>query len=288
MKAFRKMDSGIDALAARLGEGGSRTLFKALLYLLLVSFVVWVPYSLIRHVHTSGFHVVSVAREAQVGREAAEKMEAQMDIMNEEGPLLRYVSDVGSRIARRHNPWGADFRFHVIADGKMVNAFALPGGRIYITTGLLERLDNEAELAMVLGHEVAHVSRRHYARNLGRQMLLSWVRRFLGGTDEMMLKAGSFLTANVAFLRMRQEDEIEADYYGTYYIFDLEYDPEASVSLIEKLLQMEREMPENMRFFAMTHPPSRERLEAASELAGSLPRKEELILGAQRYKDNLR
>jgi len=150
---------------------------------------------------------------------------------------------------------------------------------------MLNRLDNEAELAAVLAHEVAHVSQRHYARNLGRQMLVSWVKKFLGGTDQTILEAGSFLTTSVAFLRMRQEDELESDYYGTLYIYDLDYDPSAAVTLTQKLLEIEREMPDLVKALAMTHPPSRERVEAVIDLKGTLPEKDGLTLGERRYKE---
>ena len=151
----------------------------------------------------------------------------------------------------------------------------------------LNKLDNEAELAAVLAHEVAHVSQRHYARNMGRQMLMSWVKKFLGSTDRAILDAGSFLTTNVAFLRMRQEDEFEADYYGTLYIYELDYDPSAAVTLSEKLLKLEREMPDYVKVLAMTHPPSRERVEAMRQLKESLVEKEGLTLGEKRYRKEI-
>lgn len=176
----------------------------------------------------------------------------------------------------------------MIDNSTTINAFALPGGKIYITTGLLGKLDSEAELAAVLAHEVAHVSRRHYARNMGRQMLMSWVKKFLGSTEHTMLEAGSFLTTNIAFLKMRQEDEIEADYEGTLYIYELDYDTDATVTLIEKLLQMERKMPDFVKIMALTHPPSRERLEAVKVLKETLPEKESLTLGVERYKDKVK
>ncbi|MBI5117537.1 M48 family metalloprotease [Candidatus Poribacteria bacterium] len=284
MNLFRKIDKMVDAAASQLGGPASHTFYKILLYVFIVGVAAWIPYSIARHVYTSGFHVVSVEREQRVGREFAGNLEKTMSVAREDDPLSLYVNEVGGRIAAEHNPWLVKFDFQVVEDPRMANAFALPGGSIYITTGLLEKLDNEAELAGVLAHEVAHVAQRHYARNMGRQMLVSWVKKFLGGADSTMLEAGSFFATNVTFLRMRQQDELEADHQGALYIYALDYDPDASVTLAKKLLEMEHQMPDFVRTMALTHPPSRERLEALENLISALARREGLTLGEERFR----
>jgi predicted Zn-dependent protease len=211
-----------------------------------------------------------------------------MTLLPQDNPLAGYVSEIGQRIARNNNPWKADFTFSVIDDSRTINAFALPGGKIYITTGLLTKLDNEAELAAVLAHEVAHVSYRHYARNLGKQMLISWVKKFIGGTDAGIQEAGLFLTTNLTLLSMRQEDELEADYQGALYIYELGYDPAGAVTLTQKLLDIERKMPDLIKMMVLTHPPSVERVEAMKELEESLPKKGGLRLGAEEYSEMIR
>ncbi len=199
-----------------------------------------------------------------------------------------YVSEVGARIAEANNPWNAEFRFGVVEDRSMVNAFALPGGRIYITTGMLDKLDNEAEMAAVLAHEVAHVSNRHYARNLGRHMMMSWVKKFLGGADTTMLNAGSFLTSNLTFLRMKREDELEADLHGALYIYNLNYDVAASMSVAQKLLEIEGKLPDSTKALALTHPPSIERVKAMEDLKRELDGNNEAVLGEERYTEIMR
>ncbi len=288
MNFFRKTDDVINSVAVALAGSGHRRPMKFALYVLLFGILFGIPYSLVHHVQTSGFHVVSVEREEKVGDEVAARIGADMRLLPAEDAVSLYIGELGHKVAVQNNPWEADFRFHVVDDPRMANAFAIPGGRIYVTTGLLRTLDNEAELAAVLAHEVAHVSCRHYARNLGRQMLMSWVKKFLGSTDRTMLEAGSFLTTNIAFLRMRQEDELEADFKGALYIYDLDYDLTASVSLAQKLLDMERRMPDFIRVMAVTHPPSRERLEAMVELRRTFPKKEEATLGESVYNENVK
>jgi predicted Zn-dependent protease len=289
MKTLKDIDRWIDTMAGHLAEGPSRTLVKVSIYVLLVATILWVPYAAVNHISTSGLHVVSMDQEKRLGKQEAEKLETEFDVAPKADPLSAYVNEIGARIGEQNNPWDADFEFGVIRDQTTVNAFSLPGGKIYITTGLLKKLDNEGELAAVLAHEVAHVSRRHYARHLGRAMLMSWVRKFLGGgADKTLLEAGSYLSANVAILRMNQEDEIEADCQGTVYIYALGYDPSASISMVRKLLKMEQEIPESFRVFAVSHPPSRERLDAVLRLSETLPEKEDLALGEQRYREMVR
>lgn len=283
MSLLDRTDRLVDSLASLLFGPPHRALAKKGLYFLILATILYIPYCIVRHLHTSGFHVVSVERERVVGEEFAKKMERRMILLSPEDPRLLYVDEIGSMIAEENNPWSADFVFQVIEDQKMVNAFAVPGGKIYITTGMLNKLDNEAELAMVLGHEVAHVSRRHYARKMGRRMLSSWVKKFLGGTDTTMLEMGSYLTTGITFLRMRREDELEADYEGALCIYQLDYDPVAAVTMTEKLLDIEEKMPDVVKVFALTHPPSRERVDAMLTFKGSLPGKDDLRLGEDRY-----
>jgi len=284
MSFLEKIDGAVGSVASLLTNSPNRAPVKAALYFFLAFFAVGIPYAIVNHIQTSGFHMVSVEREKKVGSKEAARIEKRVTLVPPTDERAAYVAEIGRRIAERNNPWNAEFDFGIIEDDRMINAFALPGGRIYITTGMLSRLESEAELAAVLAHEVAHVSHRHYARNIGRQMMTSWVKKFLGGTDKTILKAGSFVTTNIAFLKMRQEDELEADYFGTMYIYDLNYDPSGAVALSKKLLEIEKEAPDFVRALALTHPPSVERVKAMAALSETLPKKDGLILGEQRYK----
>ena len=288
MALFKKIDRAVETLATIITDSPRRGPIKAGIYALLIVIVVGIPAAIIRHVQTSGFHVVSVEREKKVGEKVAKQLERRMTLLPPDDHVTLYVCNVGKSIAGGNNPWNADFKFSVVDDSRMINAFALPGGNIYITTGMLNKLDNEAELAAVLGHEIAHVSRRHYARNMGRQMLLSWIKKFLGGADSAIQEAGLFLTSNFAFLSMRQEDELEADYLGTLYIYEINYDPSAGVTLAKKLLKIERKMPDFIKVMALTHPPSEERVDAMIKLEASLPERDGLMLGVEEYKKGIR
>ena len=288
MKVPEKIDSFVDSVASLITGPAHHALAKLAVYFLLAFFLFGIPYSLVRHVYTSGFHIVSIKREKKAGDKYAREIEKRMSVISKDDARAVYVDEIGSRIAENNNPWNADFRFGVVEDKSMVNAFALPGGRIYITTGMLDKLDNEAEMAAVLAHEVAHVSNRHYARNLGRQMMMSWVKKFLGGSDTAILDAGSFITSSLTFLRMKREDELEADLHGALYIYNLNYDVTASVSVAQKLLEIEEKLPDSTKALALTHPPSLERVEAMVELKRRLAESEEPTFGEERFRKIIR
>jgi predicted Zn-dependent protease len=282
---LEKVDRFAESLSSLISGPRYRAHAKLAVYFLLIFVVVSIPVSLVRHVQTSGLHIVSVEREKKAGDKFAKAIEKNMMIIPQSDSRAAYVDEIGRRIAGANNPWNADFRFGVVEDRRMVNAFALPGGRIYVTTAMLDKLDSEAEMAAVLAHEVAHVTNRHYARNLGRQMMMSWAKKFLGGTDSAMMDAGSFLTSSMAFLKMKREDELEADYDAAIYIYNLDYDVAASVSVAEKLLEIEEKLPAAAKALALTHPPSLERVEAMVELKEQLYEKEKVVLGEERYRE---
>jgi predicted Zn-dependent protease len=285
---FDKLDRFADSLASLISGPRYHSQAKLAVYLFLIFIAVGIPVSLVRHIETSGFHIVSVTRERKAGDKAVKIIEKRMMIVPAGDRRTEYVAEIGRSISRENNPWNADFRFGIVEDKSVVNAFALPGGRIYITTGMLDKLDNEAEMAAVLAHEVAHVSNRHYARKLGRNMMMSWLKKFLGGTDSTMLGLGSSITSQIAFLKMGRDDELEADHHGAVYIHDLNYDVAASVSVAEKLVEIEEKLPAAAKALALTHPPSRERVQAMVNLSEQLSGNDEVVLAEERFLEIMR
>src|SRR5688572_29329867 len=110
------------------------------------------------------FSLVSEGQEIELGREAAEQVRAQLGLYEDQG-LQAYVNGIGQRLAASSERAKLDWSFQVVDDAA-VNAFALPGGHIYVTRGLLAHVNSEAELAAVLGHEIAHVTARHSASQI--------------------------------------------------------------------------------------------------------------------------
>ncbi len=183
----------------------------------------------------SELSLVSEGQEVQMGREEAQKV-AQSIGYYDDGAVQAYVSDIGRRMAagseRPQLPW----EFHVVDDAA-VNAFALPGGFIFVTRGLMTSIVNEAELAAVIGHEIAHVTHRHSVQQISRAQVA-----------QLGLVAGSILSSTIAqygglfgqglgllFLKYGRDAELEADRSGFRYALNENYDVRQMVGMFEVL-----------------------------------------------------
>lgn len=218
---------------------------------------------------------VSLTREQEIamGIRSAPEMAQQFGGLTTDPELAATVSAVGERIVARSVAArsGYPFTFHVLADARTVNAFALPGGPIFITHALLSRLENEDQLAGVLAHEVGHVIARHSAERLAKQELTA------GLTGAVVMGAGSYELGRVAqmvggFVTMKygRDDELEADRLGLCLMADAGYRPQALSGVMRILAKASggSRMPE----FASTHPSSANRVQQIESLLTELPR----------------
>ncbi len=169
--------------------------------------------------------LISEAQELSMGREADQSIVASMGL-DVDTARQRYVQELGARLARRSERPGLPWTFRVL-DDPVVNAFALPGGYIYVTRGILAHLDSEAELAAVLGHEIGHVTARHSVTRLSTQQLTQ-----LGLAVGVVLQPGLERYAGLAaqglgllFLKFSRDDERQADDLGLRYLRRTQYDP---------------------------------------------------------------
>ncbi len=189
----------------------------------------------------SQFNLVTLDQDIAMGAEAApqylEAFGGQVD-----APVVRqYVSDIGQRMAALSHLPDLPWRFYVV-DSDVVNAFALPGGHVFVTRGLLEMFDNEAELAAVLGHEIGHVTYRHSAQQITSQTVLN-VGLSVGASaagaegDELrqIYNIGTQV-GNMAFLLpYSRRHEMQSDQVGLRYMVQAGYDPRAMVTMLDKL-----------------------------------------------------
>src|SRR5438067_2376870 len=186
------------------GYGGGRQLplgrLIGALVIALIGFVIYMTRTQVNPVTGEKQHVaISEDQEMALGLQAAPQMAAQMggDVSPSEDPRAALVEEVGRRLVRnsdaRRSPYVENFHFHLLRDPKTVNAFALPGGQIFITEGLLNRLQNEAQLAGVLGHEIGHVINRHAAQQMAKGQLGQFLTVAVGvgasGNDDRGRKA---------------------------------------------------------------------------------------------------
>ncbi len=185
------------------------------------------------------FSLMSEAQEIQIGQEMDVEVRRQMGVY-EDAELQRYVQDVGLRLARASERPNLPWHFAVV-DAPAVNAFALPGGYIYLTRGILPFLDNEAELAGVLGHEIGHVTARHSAQQytqatsagIGLTLLSIFVpeARPLQGLAETAL--------GVLFLKHGRDDELQADKLGVGYAAESGWDPAGVAGMLNTLSRLD-------------------------------------------------
>jgi len=200
------------------------------------------------------FSLVSEAQEIQMGREADPQIAASIGVVDDP-ELQAYVAGLGMRLAevseRPNLPWS----FKVV-DDPVVNAFAVPGGFIYVTRGILSRFDSEAELVGVLGHEVGHITARHSASQMSRQQLQQLGLGVGMIFSETVREYGSLAAAGLQVMNLSfsRGDETQSDELGLRYMTRLSYDPEAMIGVFRMLASVggggESRIPE----WQLTHP----------------------------------
>lgn len=198
--------------------------------------------------------------------------------------LALYVREVGQKLAEVSDRPDLPYEF-VVLNSSTPNAWALPGGKIAINRGLLTKLDDEAQLASVLGHEIVHAAARHSVQRMQQGMLISAGVAGLGfalSDNEWagVLMGGAALGAQLALAQYSQSDELESDYYGILYMKKAGYDPTAAVELQQLFLELSegRDSSFIQGMFA-THPPSAKRVQRNRELV------EEIGAGGYRGED---
>jgi len=207
-------------------------------------------------------------QEIVIGQQSAPKMAAQHGDLYPNRALQDYVDQVGNQVvqssAASNSPY--PFEFHLLRDPATVNAFALPGGQVFITAALLNRLDSEAQLAGVLGHEVGHVIGRHGAEHLAKQQLGSALVNAVGiaasdrpgsGRQAAILAQAVNQMVNLKYGR---EDELESDLLGFQFMTAAGYNPVGIVELM-RILDSARGGAGKQPEFMSTHPDPGNRIE---------------------------
>lgn len=203
----------------------------------------------------------SSAQEIELGRSVDARIREEYDVSGDE-QVNEPVRRVGERIAAHSGRDDVPFSFTVL-DSDQINAFAAPGGFIYVTTGLLDRVENEDELACVLGHEVAHVAARHSIKHFEHRQALAVPAVFISAATGGRADWAVDLAATLGMLSYSRRDELEADELGMLYARRAGYDPAAMVSFLGKLGEVEQKTPRLVIAPLSTHPPTPVRIENA-------------------------
>ncbi|WP_036219536.1 M48 family metalloprotease [Marinobacter sp. ES-1] len=189
--------------------------------------------------------------------------------------LTVYVREVGMKMAQVSDRPDLPYDF-VVLNNSVPNAWALPGGKIAINRGLLVKLEDEAQLASVLGHEIVHAAARHSVQRMQQGMLISAGMAGIGiavSDNEWasLIMGGAAVGAQLALARYSQGDELESDAYGIEYMKAAGYDPQAAVELQEIFLQLSEGRESNwLSGLFASHPPSARRVEANQQLVQEL------------------
>jgi beta-barrel assembly-enhancing protease len=243
--------------------------------LLLVLLLAWPQVLESRVTPTHGFDLFSVQEEVQAGQEAAAQVSRQLPILPESDPVTQYIQRLGHELASHAPGEKWPYSFHVV-NQKEVNAFALPGGPVYVNVGTIQASDREAELAGVMAHEISHIVQRHGTRQASRQMMaqlpLSFIGALLGrggALGQLTAMVGSVGVQSI-FLHYGRQAESEADLLGTDIMYDTGFDPHALARFFAKL---EEQGGSRGPQFLSDHPDPGNRAEAVSRELATLPRK---------------
>jgi len=227
----------------------------------------------------------STEKEVRIGRELAAEVDRQAKFIDDPA-ITEYVNRVGQNIVL-HSDARIPFTIKVI-DSDEVNAFALPGGFFYVNKGLLLVADNEAEVAGVMAHEIAHVAARHAVENQTKASLLEYLALggsiFLGGIPGMIYQNTAGLGLLGAFMKFSRGAEEEADKLGVQYMYAAGYDPSAMATMFEKLEAKNKKKPGFIAKAFATHPAPPERRAAALALAARFPEHEEYVISTSEFQ----
>jgi beta-barrel assembly-enhancing protease len=219
---------------------------------------------------------ISDAREQTIGDAIAAQVNPQLPIIQDK-LLNAYFSSIGSQIGAVSDRPDVHYHFYLV-DSDVVNAFALPGGHVYVTRGLISRAANGAEFAGVVAHEIGHVSARHGVHKLQRELrtgsLVSVLYNTILGTEPALLQQNSLQLANVIWSnKYSRRDEREADRLAVEYLFRMGVDPNAVTTLLQTLLHEEETtadpVKQSVDWFS-THPLTASRIEDAKRNVAAL------------------
>jgi predicted Zn-dependent protease len=215
------------------------------------------------------FNLISVEEEWQMGAQISQEIARQVRFNNDPA-VNAYVRDMGRRIVAQaaapfnQMPWN----FYVVEDPS-INAFAVPGGHVYVHTGLIQNADNAAELAGVMAHEIAHVLARHSTEQLSRQYGLSVIAGVvLGQNPGALAQIAAQIAAGGTMARFSREAEREADEIGIQAMAAAGYNPIGMATMFEELMeQSQGRQPGRVERFFSTHPLTDERVRDARRRA---------------------
>lgn len=235
-----------------------------------------------RDINKGSWNLYSLEREFEIGRSLASQVESSSRLLPDLR-VQRYMEDLVGRLVRNSDAQ-APFTVRVI-DSDELNAFALPGGFLYVNSGLLLEAETEAELAGILAHEIAHVTARHATKQASKARLVqlfSLPLVFIGGPVAMGVSQALNVALPLTFLKFKRNAEREADFLGLQYSYRAGYDPAALIDFLERL--SEKEYENRVPGIFSSHPMTRDRIQRArKEMAEVLPERADYVVTTSRF-----
>lgn len=236
-----------------------------------------------RDINKGTIQFYSLEREVAIGRQIAAEVDRTSKLVND--PIVtEYVNRVAQNLVL-HSDSKVPFTIKVIDSGD-VNAFALPGGVLYVHRGLIEAADNEAEMAGVIAHEIAHVAARHGVEQASKGELFNYLSIpliFLGGIGGYAIQQGLGLAVPLTFLKFSRGAEKEADRLGAQYMWASGYDPNALITFFEKLQAKNKKKPGTLSKLFSTHPLTGDRITEVRELIARFPERGEYQISTSEF-----
>ena len=234
-----------------------------------------------------GVNFYSLEKEMALGRQLAQEVQRQARMVDD-SLIAEFVNRLGQNLARNSDA-KAPFTFHVV-DAPALNAFALPGGYVFVNAGLIEIAEDEDELAGAMAHEIAHVAARHMTRQATKSQLAKLAAAplgaVLGGWTGYAATQGAGVAIPMTFLSFGRKDEAEADYLGVQYAYAAGYDPTGVISIFEKMESLERKQPGAVSKAFSSHPQDADRIsQTQREIQEILPAKADYVVTTSEYRD---
>ena len=216
---------------------------------------------------------ISTQQEVQMGQQEAAQINQQLPLVTDP-EANRYINLLGDQIATRTSRGDLDWRFYIV-DSREVNAFAVPGGFIYVNRGLIERTDNMTELAGVLGHEIGHVVRRHTVKQMekaqGANIGVTLACVLTNICNSQVAQAGINIAGTAVFAKFSRQDETEADAEAVTNTVRAGISPRGIVTMFEKLIAERKQGRSAVAGWFATHPGEEDRIVTAQALINQIP-----------------
>jgi beta-barrel assembly-enhancing protease len=214
---------------------------------------------------------ISTQKEVKMGTQSSAQLNAQLPLI-QDAEINRYINVLGDSIAHLSDDRNLEWHFYVV-DSREVNAFAVPGGFVYVNRGLIERADKMDQLAGVLGHEIGHVTYRHTVKMMEKEQATN-IGVTLGCVLTRICNQATGMAINAAggavFAKFSREAESEADDAGITHVVRAGIDPRGMPEMFEKLLEERAKRPAGVSAWFATHPLEEDRISATWERIGQL------------------